>query len=558
MAQLRFTAVHEDGDHLVLSSPDGAEFLLPIDERLRAAVRQRAAAADAPATPMRPRDVQAMIRAGQSVEEVTEVTGWPAERVARFEAPILAERGHISRTAQAAHVRGRAVDGVYPTLGARVEERLTARGVDTDNTNWDATRPEGGRWTVLISFVAGQRQRSASWHFDPVSRTVEALDDEARWLSEDEQALPGSATGGPLLGSAEATESVDLMTAMRERSRSRGKRRRSSTSSTDPAGLPGLADSPDQVLPLENLPYDPDTMGPPPAAHGGAGQATAPADGPHAEGTDAGGTTPEGTDTGNTTAEGTGTENTATKDTGTQDTGTKDTATDPAGTDEIDDSTSPDTAEAPGAPAAAGADHDRGGDPSAVIDSDATDAEGDEGDDDEGAGLADDENDDDADYDVDPSPQEATLADLFGTDEEYDDDLEDDLGADFEEDAAEDVVDDLGEPAEAAAAETATTESTPDEQATVDTSDLDDLDDLDGRDDANGTPPEDAAAADAADGGTADAAGGAGATDTGEAAQAADEDDSPAPEQGKSRRRKDGRPGVPSWDDIMFGAKGRR
>src|SRR5690606_36775133 len=146
------------------------------------------------------------------------------ERVARYEGPILAEREHVAGMDRAAHVRGRGPNGTIPTLESRVRERLTARGVDDDNTGWDATRPEGGTWTVLVTFVAGQRQRAAAWQFDPADRTVEALDDEARWLSDDQQALPGSAAGMELFGGAWAAEDVDLMTAMRERSRSRGRR----------------------------------------------------------------------------------------------------------------------------------------------------------------------------------------------------------------------------------------------------------------------------------------------------------------------------------------------
>src|SRR5699024_7366157 len=125
----------------------------------------------------------------------------------------------------------------HPTLGTRVLDRLAKRGVDTDNVGWDATRPEGGGWTVVVSFVAGQRRRAGAWRFDPADRTIEALDDEARWLSEDEQALPGSAAGSALLG-AGASEETELVTSMRARSRSRGRRRKPSTSSSDPAGIP--------------------------------------------------------------------------------------------------------------------------------------------------------------------------------------------------------------------------------------------------------------------------------------------------------------------------------
>src|SRR5690606_25020899 len=131
------------------------------------------------------------------------------------EGPIIAEREHVADRARRAHVRGRTADGGVPTLEARVRERLQARGVDADQARWDATRPDGGQWTVLVSFTAGHRERNASWRFEPAGSTVEALDDEARWLSEDEQVLPGGADavlGGP------RTSGMDLVTTMRERS----------------------------------------------------------------------------------------------------------------------------------------------------------------------------------------------------------------------------------------------------------------------------------------------------------------------------------------------------
>lgn len=282
MQPLHFVEVHEDGRHLVLADPDapGTEYLVAIDERLRAAVRTRPPAPEQgtrATTDVSPRRVQAMMRAGQSPEEIAEVTGWEVERVRRFEAPIVAEREHVADLARRAHVRGRAADGSVPTLESRVRERLEARGVDADAARWDAIRPDGGSWTVLVLFAAGGRERSAAWRFDPAGRTLEALDDEARWLSEDEQVLPGGADA--VLGGARAS-GLDLMASVRERSQARGRRssrrpadpsepteRRGGRRRITPASIPIAHEPvPDELLPLEDLPYDPDTMGPPPAA----------------------------------------------------------------------------------------------------------------------------------------------------------------------------------------------------------------------------------------------------------------------------------------------------
>src|SRR5699024_6637001 len=43
-------------------------------------------------------------------------------------------------------------------------------------------------WTVEVTFVVGDAERSARWTYDVGGRTVRADDDEARWLSETELA----------------------------------------------------------------------------------------------------------------------------------------------------------------------------------------------------------------------------------------------------------------------------------------------------------------------------------------------------------------------------------
>ena len=40
MGELELVGLHDDGEHLVLSGPDGQRFRLRIDEPLRAAVRR--------------------------------------------------------------------------------------------------------------------------------------------------------------------------------------------------------------------------------------------------------------------------------------------------------------------------------------------------------------------------------------------------------------------------------------------------------------------------------------------------------------------------------------
>ncbi|QFG68328.1 DUF3071 domain-containing protein [Ornithinimicrobium pratense] len=241
MQQLQFVELDEGG-RLVVATDDGTRYAVPVDDRLRAALRPRPeSASDREAPRVSLRAVQSMIRAGQSAEEVASVTGWDTDRVRRYEGPVLAEREHIIGLAQRAAVRSQGrTDGSH-TLGDRVQERLQRRDVDPAGVAWEAARSTAhGPWTVQVIFSAGGRERRGAWHYDLRTRGLEALDDEARWLSEDEQALPGGLAGHPLLGTGHAEDEVaaDLMATMRER-RQRRSRRPSRSASHEAVGDPG-------------------------------------------------------------------------------------------------------------------------------------------------------------------------------------------------------------------------------------------------------------------------------------------------------------------------------
>jgi Protein of unknown function (DUF3071) len=296
MQDLQLIGVHEDGEHLLLSGPEGERFQMPVDDALRAAIRR-----DRPRLGqlqievdggLRPREVQALIRAGASSEEAARRAGWPVEKVHRYEGPILAEREHVAGLAQKARLRphtGASGGASAPTLSARVTERLKARDVEVTDASWDSWRTEGDPWTVVLTFAAGGRQRQASWSFDLADRTVSAVDDEARWLSEEVQEAKGpipapskrpssardttvydvEAEGGLRPAREEQQDDpLDLMSAMRKRSTARGRRKpgvrsasggspKSATSTPSPEGAP------ERTLPLEDSGDDSETRSPP-------------------------------------------------------------------------------------------------------------------------------------------------------------------------------------------------------------------------------------------------------------------------------------------------------
>ena len=192
MQELRFVAVSEDGQYAVLGVPGrSARFTLPIDERLRAvAVGQTSRLAQYEIeveSPLRPKEIQARIRAGETVEEIADAAGIAVERVRWFEGPVLAERSYMADQAQKASVRRQGDATPGPQLGEIVAERMKAFGAEPDDAQWDAKKRGDGSWLVQLTFITGGRLHAAEWVFDPRRRHVLPADDNAARMS-----LPGS------------------------------------------------------------------------------------------------------------------------------------------------------------------------------------------------------------------------------------------------------------------------------------------------------------------------------------------------------------------------------
>ncbi|MCA1220198.1 septation protein SepH [Streptomyces sp. 8L] len=188
MPELRVVAVSNAAPRLVLKAADSTEYTLPIDERLRAAVRNDRARLGQieieVESHLRPRDIQARIRAGASAEEVAQLGGIPVDRVRRFEGPVLAERAFMAERARKTPVR-RPGENAGPPLGEAVQERLLLRGAEKDTVQWDSWRRDDGTWEVLLVYRVAGEAHSASWTYDPPRRLVQAVDDEARALIGD-------------------------------------------------------------------------------------------------------------------------------------------------------------------------------------------------------------------------------------------------------------------------------------------------------------------------------------------------------------------------------------
>ncbi len=208
MRELRFDGLSPDGTRLILAGKDGQKYSVVIDERIEAAVRRDRARIGQveieQAGMLRPREIQARIRSGQTAEDVAAASGLPIEHIRRFEGPVLTERAWVAQQAQATEVRR---PGGDIELGDLVSERLHAEGVDAADIAWDAWRRDDGTWVVIATFPLPPNTHVATWTYDSGSRTMTVVDDNAGALSAiDPQAPLRLAASRPMLATVASIE----------------------------------------------------------------------------------------------------------------------------------------------------------------------------------------------------------------------------------------------------------------------------------------------------------------------------------------------------------------
>ena len=201
MAHLTLAGLSGDGKRLLLVSDKGVEFTLDVDERLRAALRgdhtrlgQLEIKMD---SVLRPRDIQARIRSGETPEAVAQAAQTSLDAIMPFAAPVLAERQHVAQRAQRSSVRRTGQAGGARTLGDAVGAHLRGRNVDPETVDWDSARREDGKWTLTAEFSAGSRSGVAKFVFDAPGNYVVVDNEDATWLVGDTVA-PATATPEPV------------------------------------------------------------------------------------------------------------------------------------------------------------------------------------------------------------------------------------------------------------------------------------------------------------------------------------------------------------------------
>ena len=202
MIELELLGTSADGESLVLTDAQGERYSVLISDELRGATRRDKPRVEvAPSRPtLAPRDIQALLRAGATPQEIATEHGMDVRAVERFEAPVQAEKDYALTRARAVRIG----EG-GPTMGDLVLDRLAARGVDPSSLEWAATREVGEPWQIIVTFVQGAAEHGAHWHLSN-SGILEAIDQEAQWLTEQVSSSPTASIFTPLTRPAPAPD----------------------------------------------------------------------------------------------------------------------------------------------------------------------------------------------------------------------------------------------------------------------------------------------------------------------------------------------------------------
>jgi hypothetical protein len=200
---LRLLGLSDDGSALALESEDGTIFTLQINDHLRDSlnIKSGGAGASDSSSPraihlaqitsidsqgeMQPavtvKEIQARLRAGESIELIAQSTDWAPEKIEKFSGPIMQERAYIIGLALEVPILK---EKNSPTLSEATILQLEPRGVDLAEVEWNAWREPVGIWNVILRYPNKDGAiNEARWHFDVENRSLATQDDGSAWIS---------------------------------------------------------------------------------------------------------------------------------------------------------------------------------------------------------------------------------------------------------------------------------------------------------------------------------------------------------------------------------------
>ena len=184
MSELQFVRI--EGDSMVLRSPEGEEFLVPVDDVLRSEVR-RGGQPNSGTQAITPREIQEAIRVGETIDSLIEKHGADAAYVEKFARPVLDELQHVISAAGAVRIQlagDRFSDVTQIDFGDLISKRLEVAGAA--DVQWSSTRVDLTTWMVTVRFNLPQGPGHASWTFDPRKLTLTPENETALSLSSAE------------------------------------------------------------------------------------------------------------------------------------------------------------------------------------------------------------------------------------------------------------------------------------------------------------------------------------------------------------------------------------
>lgn len=143
-------------------------------------------------------EIQSLLRAGKSPRVVAKLSGATLDWVRRLDETIQHERMIVvSQLLQSRLARPRlGVAGapIWDAMLHNLRRRRVPYAERVLEAGWSASRPQGKEWKVRFAYLHRGERRRADFRFDPRSREVEPLNDEAAELAwPPDEPLPSQA-----------------------------------------------------------------------------------------------------------------------------------------------------------------------------------------------------------------------------------------------------------------------------------------------------------------------------------------------------------------------------
>jgi hypothetical protein len=228
LRKLHLVGLTTDRDGLIFTARKGSKsggYIVPLDKKVLAAIAaagdgSNGDPSDTPApksevdvvpkrlrseSALTPREMQARLRAGRTIDEVAAEAGVDTEWVARFAVPILAEQAQVVELARSlVYAKPRLGESSEP-LGSSVLQNLSDRGVflpdDVLNNGWSAFQLHDSVWMVRFRYRSRGRDQEAQWEIDVPAGRLRARNRQAsdlgyvgpdRWAAEGETDEPSA------------------------------------------------------------------------------------------------------------------------------------------------------------------------------------------------------------------------------------------------------------------------------------------------------------------------------------------------------------------------------